>query len=237
MLFFLAATLYASVGHAGASAYLAVMALLGAAPHSMKPTALVLNLCVATIATAQFARARALPWRVLLPCLVGSVPTAFIAARFPVSAPVLKGLIGLSLLAAALRLVWQIRASTDDVAYSEPRATSAACAGAIIGVFAGLTGTGGGVFLTPLVLFRRWTAARPAAGLSAGFILANSIAGILGNVSSLANLRADIPVLAVSVVVGGIVGSTLGVRLYARRELHMALACVLVVAAAKLLLI
>lgn len=233
--FFMAAALYASVGHAGASAYLATMALLGAAPDTMKPTALVLNVCVATIATVQFGRARAVPWTLVAPFIAGATPAAFLAARLPVPPALFKLLVGLALVGAALRLAWHARAMSHAAPTRSPHVVVAVGSGALIGAFAGLTGTGGGIFLTPLVLFMRWADPRRAAGLSAAFILMNSCAGLLANPKGLGHLPPQMPYLVLAVVLGGALGSTLGVRVMSARALRLALACVLLVAAAKML--
>jgi uncharacterized membrane protein YfcA len=233
--FFLAATLYSSVGHAGASAYLATMALMGFAPETMKPTALVLNMFVATITTLQFARVGAVSWRRLLPFVVGSIPAAYMAARLPVPPHLFKVLVGLVLCASAARLLWSAR-QTEDAAIDAkpPRAPIAIAVGGAIGALGGGTGTGGGIFLTPLLLFMRWSAGRTAAGISAAFILVNSLAGLLGNTASIAALPARMPLFVVAVVGGGLVGSTVGTQVFGHRALRLALALVLVIAASKL---
>jgi uncharacterized protein len=236
VLCFFAALLYSSVGHAGASAYLASMALVGVAPETMKPTALVLNLFVASITTIQFARIGAVRWRTLLPLAAGSVPAAFLAAKLPVAPTAFQVLVALALLGAALRLLWQARLAARAEQNKPPHDATALLAGATIGAFAGVTGTGGGIFLTPLMLFLRWADARNASGVSAAFILLNSVAGIAGHTASLAHLPERMPLLIAAVVVGGAAGSTLGTRVFGHRALRLALAAVLFAAAAKLMI-
>ena len=231
---FCAATLYASVGHAGASAYLAVMALLAVEPASMKPTALALNLCVATIGTLSFGRVGAVPWRALAGFLLGSVPCAFLAAKLPVAPSLFKLTVAAALVLGAVRLLWLGRAVEGPD--RPPPLPVAVGVGAVVGVLAGVTGTGGGVFLTPVALFLGWFGARRAAGLSAAFILANSAAGLLSRPDTLAHLPDSFGMLVVAVVMGGLIGATLGSSRFDTVALRRALAAVLLVAVGKLVL-
>ena len=234
--FFGAALLYASVGHAGASGYLAAMALVGVAPATMKPTALALNIVVASIVTVRFHLAGHIRWRALVPFVMGSIPMAFVGGALVLPGAVYKPLVGLILLVAAFQLV---RTAASSAA-SDERPTAipfgpAAIAGAGIGLLSGLTGTGGGIFLTPLILFAGWADVRVAAGISAAFILANSISGLLGNVSSVKALPPELPIWLIAVAVGGLIGAELGARRLGRPALRRALAVVLVVAGLKLI--
>lgn len=229
----LAAALYASVGHGGASAYLATMTLLSVPTAMMRPTALVLNLCVASIALVQFGRTRAFDARLFAPLALGSIPAAFLAARVPVAPHTFKVLVALAIAAASLRLLWQPR---EHAVHHRPHDAVLVLTGAAVGVLAGLTGTGGGVFLTPVMVLRRFTDAKTAAGVSAAFILVNSLAGLAAAPQSLAQLPARLPWLIAAVAVGGVVGSTVGVRVFGTPALRRALALVLVVAVLKLVL-
>lgn len=234
--FFGAALLYASVGHAGASGYLAAMGLLGVAPATMKPTALALNILVANIVTIRFGLAGHVRWGVLLPFLVGSIPMAFVGGALVLPGALYKPLVGMVLLVAAVRLLQTARAAGA----AEGRETAipaipAVIAGAGIGLLSGLTGTGGGIFLTPLILFAGWAPARVAAGISAAFILANSIAGLLGNVASIGSLPAALPIWLMAVAIGGSIGAELGACRLGTPALRRALALVLVVAGLKLI--
>lgn len=234
VLFLVAALLYGSVGHAGASAYLASMALVGVAPEVMKPTALVLNILVAGIVTLRFAQAGYVRPGALLPFLAGSVPAAFIGGGLTLPGELYRPLVGLVLLVAAARFGWTASRAGPDVA---PRAPwpAAAAAGAGIGLLAGLTGTGGGIFLTPLLLAAGWAGTRYAAGTSAAFILVNSISGLAGNLASVGSLPSTIPLWLGAAAVGGAVGSRLGSERLPSPWIRRALALVLLVAGLKLI--
>ncbi len=232
-LFFAAALLYSSVGHAGASAYLAAMALVGVLPETMRPTALVLNLFVATIVVVRFGRAGHLPIRQLLPLAVGSIPLAFVGGSIQLPDELYRPLVALVLLAGAVRLATAGAGGDADTGSGVPLVGGVA-SGAGIGLLAGLTGTGGGIFLTPLLVLAGWTATRAAAGLSGAFILVNSIAGIGGLAGDGLVLAPELPVWIAAVVGGGLVGSRLGAARFSILNLRRALSLVLVLAAAKL---
>jgi hypothetical protein len=234
-LILLAATLYSSVGHGGGSGYLAAMALMGVAPEVMKPSALVLNILVATIGTIQFARAGSLSWRLLWPFVVASIPAAFIGGAIQLPGGYYRPLVGVVLLFAAARMV--ITASRAPTAPPRPPPWWAALGcGAVLGLLAGLTGTGGGIFLSPLMLLMNWADVRRTAGTSAAFILVNSIAGLLGAMATVRSLPSVIPWWALAAVLGGLIGSHFGSRRLSPPWLRRALAAVLLVAAGKLML-
>jgi uncharacterized membrane protein YfcA len=235
-LFFAAALLYASVGHAGASAYLAAMAIVGFAPAEMRPTALVLNLFVASIVIVRFARAGHLPWRQLAPLAIGSVPMAFLGGLIELPGEVYRPLVAIVLVAGALRLATSALAAGDEDRRGVPFAAGVA-AGAAIGLLAGLSGTGGGIFLTPLLVLAGWTATRDAAGLSGAFIMVNSISGLAGLLLGGVALPAAMPLWVVAVIGGGLIGSWLGAARFSILSLRRALAVVLVLAALKLVLL
>ena len=236
--FFAAAVLYASVGHAGASAYLAAMALVGVAPATMRPTALALNILVASIVTVRFQLAGQLRWRAVAPFLIGSIPLAFLGGFLTLPPGVYKALAGAVLLVAAARLFMTAgrEAATEE---PEPRVPTlpAVATGAAIGFISGLVGTGGGIFLTPLLLFVRWSGAHAAAGMSSVFILGNSVSGLAGNVAAVQGLPGPLPAWLAAVAIGGLVGAELGARRLGTADLRRALAVVLVVAASKLILL
>lgn len=235
ILFFAAAALYASVGHAGASAYLAVMGLYSFAPSVMKPTALALNILVATVATLKFQRAGLFSWRLFWPFAVVSVPAAFIGGATMLPVQWYKVVVGIVLLYAA---VWMFRSSLKPlkVAAHPPPLWAAIIVGLAIGFLSGLTGVGGGIFLSPLLLYMGWAETRATAGVAAPFILVNSVAGLLGHFSSVAQLPPHIPVWGAAVLLGGWIGASYGSKRAPAPVLRQLLSLVLLVAGVKLIL-
>lgn len=226
------AFLYSSVGHAGASGYIAVMTLCGLTAIFIRPTALVLNILVATIGSFQFWRAGYFSWRLFWPFALLAIPAAYLGGYLPVPAAILKIVIGMVLLLSAARLFFR-HGDPPDVA--PPAVPVAIAIGAGIGFLSGLTGTGGGIFLTPLLLFCHWTSIRGAAAVSALFILVNSIAGLTGFISSGRPVPEFAWILAMAAVVAGTLGSYLGSRRLPIRAISMILATVLVLAGCKLI--
>ncbi len=238
-LFYVAALLYASVGHAGASAYLAAMAILGVSPDVARPTALALNIVVASLVTFRFWRAGYISGRALAPFLLGSVPLAFIGGSLPVAPTLYKQLLGIVLLVAALGMAGTARrAAQSDTGRAEPHVPGlpAVLIGAGIGLVSGLTGTGGGIFLSPVLLFTGWAETRAASGIAIAFILGNSISGLAGNLARLASVPPSLPLWAAAVVLGAVIGSEIGSRQGRGRTilLRRALALVLAIAGMKL---
>lgn len=227
------AFLYSCVGHAGASGYIAVMTLFGLSPAVIKPTALTLNILVACIGALQFWRAGYFSWRLFWPFAVLAVPMAYLGGYANLPAPAFKVLVGIILLFSAVRLLLR---PADDHDTHYPAKPFAISLGAGLGLLSGLTGTGGGIFLTPLLLFMRWARAKPAAGVSALFILVNSVSGLLGNVSSTQRLPSFILVLAVAAGTGGMVGSYFGSKRFDPATIKRCLAFVLLIAGGKLIL-
>lgn len=233
LLFFAAAVLYASVGHGGASAYLAAMALWGIAPAVMRPTALALNILVSLIAAVKFARAGCFSWSLLWPFACTSVPLAFVGGAVSLPNLVYRPIVGVVLLFAAYRVVQQSRKPGGPLAV--PRRAVAAGAGAAIGLLSGLTGVGGGIFLTPLLLLMRWAEPRQASGVSAAFVLVNSAAGLLALMARSAPLPLPLTMWVVAAGVGGWIGAEYGSRRFDTLTLRRLLAGVLVIAAYKLI--
>jgi uncharacterized membrane protein YfcA len=226
------AFLYSSVGHAGASGYIAVMTLFGLAPEVIKPSALVLNILVAIITSWQFWRAGYFSLRLFLPFAALSVPFAFIGGYLNLPTHVFKILVGVVLLASAARFL--IRPKGDEPG-NPPSLPVAVSTGAGLGLLSGLTGTGGGIFLTPLMIFLRWSSTKQAAATSALFILANSIAGLAGNVASTRSIPLFAAPLVVAAVTGGLFGSYLGSRQFSPVFIKRLLAVVLTIAGFKLI--
>ena len=239
VLIFAAAALYSSVGHAGASGYLAAMAIVGLAPEAMRPTALTLNILVSVITTLRFVQRGHFQWRAFYPFALTSVPAAFVGGVLHLPSPVYKTVVGVILLVSAAQLV----RSAHRAAAAESRADSGAVPivpalgiGAVIGLLSGLTGTGGGIFLSPVLLFMGWAETRRTSGLAAAFILVNSIAGLAGSTFSIAAFPAAMPIWLLAAALGGVLGTELGSRLLPISVVRYLLACVLVIAGLKLIL-
>lgn len=158
------AFLYSSGGHAGASGYIAVVSLLSVAPAAIKPAALTLNILVASISTWQFWRAGHSSWRLFWPLALLSVPLAFLSGYINLRTHIFNVMVGVILLYSAARFLLRPPAEQDPI---EPPRLLAISFGGGIGLLSGLTGTGGGIFLTPLLLFMHWVKAKPAAAVSA----------------------------------------------------------------------
>ena len=233
---FLVAILYSSVGHGGASGYLAVMAFLAVAPEVTRPTALVLNLFVASIGTVQFYRAGHFSWRIFLPFAAASIPMALVGGMIHLPTDVYKTVLGVVLCLAAIRLAVKLK---NDDQVSEPPLAACLLIGAVIGLLSGLVGVGGGIFLTPVLLLMRWAETRVAAGVSVVFILVNSAAGLAGQYSrgALETLPNDVWAWIAAAVVGGMIGSTLGSKKFDSMTLRRVLAVVLVFAGVKLIFV
>lgn len=230
-----AAALYSSVGHGGASAYLAIMALFAVAPETMRPTALALNLVVAGIGAARYWLRRQTNFRLLLAFAVTAMPAAFLGGSIQLPPEYYRPLVGALLLAAALRLFWQPK----RLAWRETAAPSLFVTlpvGAALGLLAGLTGTGGGIFLSPLIILFAWEQPRHTSGVAAGFIFLNSVAGLLGNVASVRALPPEMPWWMLAVALGALLGTWLGVEKLPRERLLQALGLVLILAGFKLVL-
>jgi hypothetical protein len=236
-LIFIAATIYSSVGHAGASGYLAAMALFGLSPEVMRPTALALNILVASLATYRYTRAKQNDWRLLIPFVIASVPAAFIGGMIHVPSAFYKPLIGVVLLFSAFQLARTAKKSKQlDRTIQRPSLGAALVTGSGLGLLAGLSGTGGGIFLSPLLLFMGWAPTRNVSGVAASFILVNSISGLLGNISSIHSLPSALPFWAGAALLGGLIGTQLGTRTLTIPGIRYMLALVLVIAGGKMIL-
>lgn len=231
---FTVAVLYSSVGHGGASGYLAVMALLTVAPEVTRPTALILNVFVASIAAFQFYRQGYFSWKVFLPFAVTSIPFAFIGGMISLPTNAYKMILGVVLILAALRLAWKFTAAVEP---HTPNIIIALLIGAVVGLLSGLIGVGGGIFLTPVLLLMNWSETKRAAGISAMFILVNSISGLMGNYQQVQRLPSNVWFWIAAAVVGGIVGSTLGSKRFDSLMLRRVLALVLIFAGVKLIFV
>lgn len=232
---FSVAALYSSVGHGGASGYLAVMALLAVPPEQTRPAALVLNLFVASIAAFQFFRAGYFSWGLFWPFAVTSIPFAFVGGMMKLPTNVYKIILGLVLLSAAFRLAWKFASDNKEV--QPPKIWMALIIGAVIGLLSGLVGVGGGIFLTPILLLMHWSETKTAAGVSSVFILVNSASGLLGNYAQVSGLSRNAWFWIAAAVAGGLVGSLLGAKKFNSITLRRVLAAVLLFAAVKLIFV
>jgi uncharacterized protein len=230
---FVVAILYSSVGHAGASGYIAVMSLLGLSAMVIKPTALALNVLVASIASWQFYQAGHFNWRLFWPFALLAVPMAYVGGAIQLPTAAFNLLLGVVLLYSAARF---FVADPQERAPQPPRLAAALLVGAVLGLLSGLTGTGGGIFLTPLMLLMGWARAKEAAAVSALFILLNSSAGLLGNLASTRHWPDAIGWLLLAAAAGGAIGARLGSRRFAPLLIKRLLAAVLLIAGLKLLL-
>jgi uncharacterized membrane protein YfcA len=238
--FLLVAALYGSVGHGGASGYLALMALLSFAPETLRPTALTLNIAVSALATVLFFRAGHFRATLFWPFAAASIPCAWLGGRLDLPPAAFKLLLGFTLAFAALRLLLPERPRTATTTATArpphpPPLSASLPLGALLGLLSGLVGVGGGIFLTPLLILARWADARNAAAVSAPFILVNSAAGLAGQARVLERLPTAWPYLVAAVLLGGFAGAWWGSRRAAPAALRPALSLVLVVASLKLI--
>jgi len=234
-LMFAVAMLYAVVGHAGASGYLAVMGLFGTDATIMKPIALTLNILVATVGTCKFHRAGHFSWKLFWPFAVTSIPFAFLGGTLTLPTNVYKVLVGLVLLYSAYRLFVTAK-SAEERTIVPPPLWAALLLGAVIGLLSGLTGVGGGIFLSPLILLMGWAGMKQTSAVAVTFILVNSIAGLLGHWSSAASLPPQILYWGAAVLVGGWIGAEVGSKRLANVPIRKVLAVVLALAGLKMTL-
>jgi uncharacterized membrane protein YfcA len=232
---FTVAFFYSSVGHGGATGYLAALALLGIAPASAKVAVLITNVLVASIGWYRFAKAGHFDWRVLLTFAVASVPCALIGSKVHVSVQTYKLVLGSVLTVAGLLLLFRARWQGDDVPLRKFLWPLALVIGAVLGFLAGLTGIGGGVFLSPLLYLFRWVKPKTTGGIAAGFIVVNSIAGLVGAGWDKISHAGSLLWLTIPAVIGALLGTHYGARKWSSVTFSRVLAAVLVFAGGKLL--
>lgn len=229
---------YASVGHGGASAYLAAMALAGIAPAEMRPVALVLNVLVSSLATWKFWRAGHFRWSLFWPFAVVSIPLAYVGGAITLPGHAYKALVGVVLLYAAWQLWLSGRGGDEMRAPRQPPLHWAMLIGAAMGLLAGLTGVGGGIFLSPLLLMLGWAGTKQTSAVAAPFILVNSVAGLAAiAVTKSAALPAYVWALVPAVIAGGWLGAEYGSRRFANPVVRRVLAVVLALAGGKMILV
>jgi uncharacterized membrane protein YfcA len=232
-LLFLIAFLYSSVGHGGASGYLALMALFSIAPEVMKPTALLLNLFVSLTSFIQFYRGRHFDWKIFLPFAIASVPMAFLGGLITVDPFIYKKILGILLLVPICRFLFFSNISVQDLKKSNT--VLSLLIGAAIGLLSGMIGIGGGIILSPVLLLLKWTDMKKAAGISALFIFVNSISGLAGQFTKGIHFSPDMVAYVVIAFTGGVCGAYFGSLKFNQSILKYLLAVVLMMAAYKLL--
>ena len=233
-LLFLGAILYTSVGHAGSSIYIAIMSLFGLAATVIKPTALVLNIFVSAFTSWRFLKAKLFDLRLFIPLAIGAIPMSFIGGRVELSNEIYKPIVGALLFISGLTFIFQIKQKAIS-GITPPKTVVALFVGAGIGLLAGLTGTGGGIFLSPIALLLSWTSVKELSGTAAVFILVNSSFGLLGHISSVSNLPSSLGLFVLAVMGGALVGTKLGITKFSNASVRKALGFVLLIAGLKLM--
>lgn len=236
-LFLIIATLYSSVGHAGASGYLAVMALLSFAPETIKPTSLVLNIVVASIASVKFIRSGYFDRKIFIAFILTSIPLAFLGGYITMSPKYFKLMAGIFLIISALLLIVKTYLKPQQSAPHPMPTAYGLIIGSVIGLVSGLIGVGGGIFLSPILIIANWTTVKNASGIAALFILCNSIAGLAGHLTALPTLDPNIGYWIVAVVIGGLAGSYLGTIKFNNKMIITCLFLVLLSAGLKFVLV
>lgn len=234
ILLFFVAFLYASVGHGGASGYLALMAIFSIAPDVMKPTALLLNLFVSLTSFIQFYRGGYFRMKLFLPFALASVPMAFVGGLVSVDAVVYKKILGVLLLIPVIRFLFFSNIKVED--RKRVNIMIAVLIGAAIGFLSGLIGIGGGIILSPILLLMRWTDMKQTAAISALFIFVNSLSGLAGQLTKGIHFTPDMYLYVVIAFAGGLFGAYYGSLKFNQNILKNALAFVLLIAVYKLLL-
>ena len=232
-LVFLMAVLYSSVGHGGASGYLALMAIFSFPPEFMRPSALVLNIFVSSIALFSYARNGHFRLKLLLPFIITSIPLAFVGGMITVNPKTFKIILGLFLIVAIARMVYNPK--NKDTEIKEINKPIAFIIGIVLGFLSGLIGIGGGIILSPVIILMKWATMKETAAVSAAFILVNSVAGLSGQVSQGFQLAPELGYMLGVAVLGGLLGSYMGSFKITDKALKYALSVVLTFASYKLL--
>jgi len=229
---FVVAFLYASIGHGGASGYLAIMALFGFEPSVMKSSALVLNVFVSLVSFSQYYAAGHFRWKLFFPFIITSIPASFIGAYLTVESGIYKKVLGVLLLFSILRLLGiSVKENSQNRELNFP---AALLIGAIIGFFSGMIGIGGGIILSPIILLLNWANMKQTAAVSALFIFVNSIAGLAGVYVKGIDLDSNMMLWLFTAVLGGLAGAYAARTQFSNKVLQYILALVLLFASIKL---
>ncbi|HET6459453.1 MAG TPA: sulfite exporter TauE/SafE family protein [Syntrophales bacterium] len=229
------AVLYSCVGHGGASGYIAIMMFFGLIPAVIKPTALILNILVSSIAAFQFYKAGYFRWSLFWPFACTSIPFAYIGGHLTLPIEIYRIAIGITLLLFAMRLL--IRAPLHKNEFRHPSTVVSLSMGATLGLISGLIGVGGGIFLSPLLILMGWAGIKETAAVAAVFVLVNSASGLLGHMNAAQNIPPMALVIAAAAVCGGITGSYFGSRRLPLLTVQRALSMVLCIAGYKLIFV
>ena len=232
-LLFFVAFLYASVGHGGASGYLALMAIFSITPEVMKPTALLLNLFVSLTSFIQYYRGRHFKWKVFLPLAIASIPMSFIGGLVVVDGTIYKKILGVLLLIPIIRFLFFKNPEINQT--KKPDIILSVIIGGCIGLLSGLIGIGGGIILSPILLLLKWTDQKQTAAISALFIFVNSLAGLAGQLTKGIHFSTDMVWYVVIAFAGGLCGAYFGALRFKQSILKNILASVLLLAVYKLL--
>jgi len=232
-LLFIVAFLYASVGHGGASGYLALMAIFAVSPSIMKPTALLLNLFVSSTSFIQFYRGGHFKWKIFWPFALASIPLSFVGGMMAIESSIYKKILGLLLLIPVIRFFFF--KNTDPKDFNPTNIPLSLAVGGTIGLLSGMIGIGGGIILSPVLLLLKWTDQKQTAAISAAFIFVNSVAGLGGQLIKGFEFNGHMVVYVGIAFAGGICGAYFGALKFPQTVLKNVLACVLALAAYKLI--
>ena len=235
-LIFFGAILYSSVGHGGASSYIAIMSLMGTPIASIKPIGLVLNIIVSSVASYRFIKNKLFNLKIFIPVALGSIPAAFIGGYLNLTSDIYRVLVGVILVFAGFQFLFDIFKYVQKKTDRPVNFWLGLFAGVIIGFLSGLTGTGGGIFLSPLIVFLGWTTVKGSSGTAAVFILFNSISGLLGNITSISLIPNTIFLYSFCAFGGVLIGTQLGIKIFNEHYMKNALGIVLIVAGFKFII-
>jgi len=228
---FFGAVLYTSVGHAGSSAYIAIMTLFNLQTTVIRPTALTLNIAVSAYASMRYIRNKYFDKKLFFVLSFGAIPAAFLGGHINLPSEIYKPIVGVLLILSGLRFI--SLAASRDRELTPVNYLLAIVMGASIGFLAGITGTGGGIFLSPLIIWLGWNHVKQASGTVAAFIFVNSVAGLLGNYRSTSELPETLPLFLGAVIIGALIGTRLGISRFSSVGVKRALGAVLIIAGLK----